>query len=78
MENQNLENYKIWIKDAWIEAGGLVSQKTASLISGLSEAQISRRIKEQKMKIWIHPKMKKPFVSYREAMIIKRKRKRIN
>ncbi len=68
--------FKEWIKNAWAESGGLITQKTASMITGLSESQISRRIDKGEIKIWEYRGMKGVFVSFPEAMNLKRERKK--
>lgn len=66
--------FKAWIKDNWIDAGGLITQKTASMITGLSQSEISRKINTGDLKAWTYPGMKGAFVSFTESMNLKRER----
>lgn len=75
MEEQSFRN---WYIETSAIAGGLVTQKIASLISGLSESQISRKTKTGKIKLYNHPLLTKGLISYKEALELKRERAKKN
>jgi len=68
--------FKEWIRNNWLDAGGLITQKTASMITGLSQSEISRKINKGDLKAWIYPGMKGAFVSFTQSMNLKRERKK--
>ncbi|MBS1368428.1 MAG: hypothetical protein HPZ91_00605 [Lentisphaeria bacterium] len=71
MEESNFRN---WYIETSALAGGLVTQKVASLISGISESQISRKAKSGKIKVYNHPLLTKGLISYKDALELKRER----
>lgn len=67
-------NFRSWYIETSALAGGLVTQKIASMISGISESQISRKAKSGKIKVYNHPLLNKGLISYKDALELKRER----
>jgi hypothetical protein len=70
------KEFKEWIKNAWIESGGLITQKLASLITDISPPEINRKINNGELRAWKHKNLKRPLVSFQDAISLKRKRKK--
>jgi hypothetical protein len=72
------QTYKEWIKEIWLETGGIINQKTASRISGLSPGTISRKIKKEQIEEFKYntkDKKEPPMIKLKDALKFERKRK---
>lgn len=72
MEQEN--NFRKWYIEKSAIAGALITQKIAALISGISESQISRKVKSGKLTIYEHPLLPKGLLSYSQVLQLERER----
>ena len=66
--------YQEWLKDKWIETGGLITQAQAAKVLGCSVTYIKTLIKTQKIKAHIYEK-EKPLVSLADISRIANEKK---
>lgn len=72
MEQEN--DFRKWYIEKSAIAGALITQKIAALISGISESQISRKVKNGKLTVYEHPQLPKGLLSYSQVLQLERER----
>jgi hypothetical protein len=69
----NKKTYSEWIKENWLEAGGLINQSTASKILKVSRTRLRQMINEKKIYPYIYEK-ESPLVSFKQIIELKNKK----